>query len=549
MSDTDNKPPIDYAIIGGGVSGAYSVWRLKQALPEARVALFEYSDRIGGKLFSRTLPGMPNVVAELGGMRYIPKAQPLVTGLIEELDLPSKVFPMGSPKTGDDNNYCYFRQTHLLNKQMSDPDIVPYNLDWAEQGKSPNELMNYVAKMLVPDLDDLEFEDWFEVRVFGKYLWEWGFWNLLYRVLSPEAYAYMQQGLGYDTNVANGNAINLLITAGDTSGSDAYRTLVDGYEALPIALAKQFQEKFHGEEYRNLRLAQLTRGSDDLYDLLFVATKTDDYRTIDEEPGKTVRHRAKHVILAMPRRSIELIDWPLATGNAWLKDNLASVLIQPAFKLFLGYPYPWWHGLGLQAGRSITDLPIRQAFYFGTQGEQPGADPKNLSSLLMASYNDLGTVPFWKGLERGEPFRGEPGYEHCDEGEEVVPASEFHASGPMVREAHRQVEQLHGQRELPKPYSAIYHDWGDDPYGGGWHSWKAGYRYDKIVKRMTHPVPGENVYVCGAAYSLDQGWVEGALETAEQMLEDDLGVPKHPCLETWSLDPLKRLKARLQSMA
>ena len=55
MSDTDHGRPIDYAIIGGGVSGAYSAWRLKQAMPAARVALFEYSNRIGGKLFSRTL--------------------------------------------------------------------------------------------------------------------------------------------------------------------------------------------------------------------------------------------------------------------------------------------------------------------------------------------------------------------------------------------------------------------------------------------------------------------------------------------------------------
>jgi len=35
----------------------------------------------------------------LGGMRYIPATQPLVTFLIErELELPVKDFPMGSPR-------------------------------------------------------------------------------------------------------------------------------------------------------------------------------------------------------------------------------------------------------------------------------------------------------------------------------------------------------------------------------------------------------------------------------------------------------------------
>ena len=55
-----------------------------------------------------------------------------------------------------------------------------------------------------------------------------------------------------------------------------------------------------------------------------------------------------------------------------------SVLIQAAFKLFLGYEYPWWRALGLHAGRSITDLPIRQAYYFGTEREHPGSKPGQL---------------------------------------------------------------------------------------------------------------------------------------------------------------------------
>ena len=81
------------------------------------------------------------------------------------------------------------------------------------------------------------------------------------------------------------------------------------------------------------------------------------------------------------------------------------MLIQSAFKLFLAYESPWWRALGLVAGRSVTDLPVRQIYYFGTEGEQEGGLPF-LNSLLMASYNDISTVPFWKGLELGEPYQG-----------------------------------------------------------------------------------------------------------------------------------------------
>ena len=67
---------LDVAVVGGGVSGACSAWRLQQERGQKQhIGLFEYSDRIGGRLYTITMPGLPNVKAEVGGMRYIPKRQ------------------------------------------------------------------------------------------------------------------------------------------------------------------------------------------------------------------------------------------------------------------------------------------------------------------------------------------------------------------------------------------------------------------------------------------------------------------------------------------
>ena len=42
---------------------------------------------------------------------------------------------------------------------------------------------------------------------------------------------------------------------------------------------------------------------------------------------------------------------------------------------------------------------------------------------------------------------------------------------------------------------------------------------------MLNPMPTyKNVYICGDAYSLDQGWVEGALRTAESVLGAYFGI-------------------------
>ena len=89
---------LDVAVVGGGVSGCYSAWRLQQEKgAHAKIGLFEYSDRIGGRLYTVTLPGIPHVKAEVGGMRYIPDQHIMVASLVDHLQLPTSDFPMGAP--------------------------------------------------------------------------------------------------------------------------------------------------------------------------------------------------------------------------------------------------------------------------------------------------------------------------------------------------------------------------------------------------------------------------------------------------------------------
>src|SRR5438270_10453928 len=113
---------LDVAVVGGGVSGAYCAWRLQEEDAQARIALFEYSDRIGGRLFTVTLPGLPHVKAEVGGMRYIPTQHKMVANLIGHLKLPTKDFPMGAPApVGSNCNLFYLRGRHLRLHELSAP--------------------------------------------------------------------------------------------------------------------------------------------------------------------------------------------------------------------------------------------------------------------------------------------------------------------------------------------------------------------------------------------------------------------------------------------
>src|SRR5215210_2695388 len=161
---------LDVAVVGAGVSGSYCAWRLQEQLgAHATVALFEYSGRVGGRLFTVTLPGMPNVHAELGGMRYIPTSHIMVASLVEHLKLPTKEFPMGGPPPlGSNCNLFYLRGHHLRLHELADPAKVPYKLAWSERGLGPTNLQVQVMNTIYPGMANLGLCDLMRIRAFGK---------------------------------------------------------------------------------------------------------------------------------------------------------------------------------------------------------------------------------------------------------------------------------------------------------------------------------------------------------------------------------------------
>src|SRR4051812_34404654 len=95
----------DVAIVGAGVSGLYSGWRLlsghfkepsEYRTSNPSVSIFDMSNRIGGRLFSvKNYPGLEGVVGELGGMRFM-EHQKIANGLINKvLKLTSLDFSTG----------------------------------------------------------------------------------------------------------------------------------------------------------------------------------------------------------------------------------------------------------------------------------------------------------------------------------------------------------------------------------------------------------------------------------------------------------------------
>lgn len=68
MSSEVEREEYDVIIIGGGIGGLYTAWRLGTST-DLKVLVLESSDRFGGRFMSCEMPG--GFFADLGGMRYV----------------------------------------------------------------------------------------------------------------------------------------------------------------------------------------------------------------------------------------------------------------------------------------------------------------------------------------------------------------------------------------------------------------------------------------------------------------------------------------------
>ena len=527
---------LDVAIVGGGVSGVYCGWRLLETAgkPGRRIALLEASERIGGRLLSVQPPGIPHTRVELGGMRYTP-GHVRVAGLLAKLAIPSTPFAVHEPE-----NILHLRGRMLRTQDATDPDRLPYN--FLPDERTPQTMANgftalaaqRMLRVVLGKDADLASVDWDEVARTGLYegrsLRDLPLRYILQRAISSEALDFAADSSGYDTiltvwNAADGFPWNI----GDFGKSVTYLHAEPGYDTLAHRLADQFIV-LGG----TIGLRRSLLGFDE------VAEAGEKLLALRFADGAVVL--ARRLILAMPRRALDLLE---PTGpvlartaeNRAVRDLIESVTPIPLFKLAICYPFPWWQTIDpvqvggpnspdwrrITAGQSITDLPVRQCYYWAV-------DPTTRNAVVLI-YDDGTDLDFWAGLREataGAEFVDTPAPGDADASAEW---RVHKAPLLMVEEAHRQLLRMHGvsgRPDIPLPYAAAYRDWGEDPYGGGANYWHLHVDSHAVSRAILQPKPPVAAYICGEAYSHNQGWVEGALETADQLLQIHFNLPAPP---------------------
>jgi monoamine oxidase len=94
----------------------------------------------------------------------------------------------------------------------------------------------------------------------------------------------------------------------------------------------------------------------------------------------------------------------------------------------------------------------------------------------------------------------------------------YRAGNAVVTRVQELLAKVAG-KDVPRPEVLIQKNWRDWPYRTGWHAWTVGARSWEVSEKLVRPFLDADLFICGEAFSGEQGWIEGALKSTERVLE------------------------------
>lgn len=525
----------DTVIVGGGIAGLYTCYKLNQLKGASHtISLFESSGRFGGRIETVEMGGF---LAEYGPMRFEKMAQPLLMDLIAELGLETNHF---APYTAANDSESLFDLTsdesggkrhgrklttlelltlgilRLLNASggdMNDPNDPRHREWWATLDER---YYGYVRN---------------EAEYNGTPLHRMGFWNALSLVLSHRAVnKIIQYGTFYHVVHFNPNAAEWIIFwLRGLHPRDELVGVKQGVEAIIREMVRRLNSLDSTSEpsvslHLNHRLIALFPQPDGRILLEFKTGRTDRF---DRTGHTRVKALAKHVVLALPRCPLMQLR-PMLPGH--IGELVDSVIPIPLVKCFFVNENPWWdESTPIQTRASST--PAREIHYAVKQkdlikqedviklkdvNKQNGVIKKEGSSIrgIVMVYGDPPSMNYWKPfVHQQEHLKAELNLDR----RLVKGYLQYLRSNPDSTD----IKEMEAEAESISCFGI--RDWSREPFEAGCHIWKASVRVEEAIKELTaFSLPGaalsnKNVHICGEAYSDFQGFIEGGLRTASQV--------------------------------
>lgn len=284
--------------------------------------------------------------------------------------------------------------------------------------------------------------------------------ELCKKVLNKEECLYFQSGFEYICELEDLNAYEALDTfKNDLNNDFQFYLFQNGFGEL-----LETMEKFIRDNGCDIKLQHTLRD---------IKLKDETYHL--EVSNVTKTFKTKNLILALDKTPLLSIPYLKS-----LKPELESVKKVTLVRIYAKYPLDkktkkvWFHDIG----KVTTDIEIKYIIPYNPQ-----------EGLIMISYTDQKLADFWNKI--------------ADQGPEK-----------LEEELTKQLKKLFPKKKIPKTSYLKAHTWFN-----GVHLWKKGFEALPISQEIQQPFKNESLFICGEAYSERQGWVEGALESSEEVLK------------------------------
>jgi hypothetical protein len=535
----------DVLIVGAGVSGLYTAWRLLEQNNKRKVVIIDRLNRTGGRLDSDLVEipdlyddGKTLVKEEEGGMRF-EKSMLELMSLFTALELCNDAvyFPMNA------NRYCFRGRSFTVAESMENNSAIwgeLYNLEPAEKNQSPGAILGVIYQRIlnenrvenVPISPTPEF--WQEFRLHYKWegieLYKWQLGGLIKSMgYSEECLTMLTEVLGFRgpfQGLPNaGEAWQILE---DFPANPQYFTLKNGFSSL-IRKLEEKVTKLGGQIYTGINVNSINGSCGD-YKINLSIAKEGNSAYVFEQDTETAIINAKQIVLAIPAKAMSILfaTSPVLNLNknsrTFWKD-INSIQPMTLLKINLYFDRPWWADGStgqtlVLAGPSFTDLPINSIYPFYTVQTEPGNPDKGKPAALTI-YCDFTNTVFWKGLQNvGPKFDSPLQREHSKNPQTLFPVSQ-----KVVNEALKQIKALFKTHYVPDPVLTSYRSWdGENDFPHAYHQWALNTNDREVIARMTKPLDAEDIFTCNEAWSDMQGWVNGSLRSTEKMLKHNYGL-------------------------
>jgi len=535
----------DVLIVGAGVSGLYTAYRLLEQNNKRKVVILDRLNRTGGRLDSDLVAikdpydnEKSIVKEEEGGMRFEDSMAELMSLFtVLELCNDAVYFPMTT------NRYLLRGHSFTEDESKENNNAIwgeLYDLEPAEQNQSPGTILGVIYQRIlnvngienVPKKPTPEF--WQKFRLDFKWdgieLYKWQLGGLIRSMgYSEECLTMLTEALGFRgpfQGLPNaGEAWQILE---DFPANPQYFTLKRGFSSL-IRKLEDKVTKLGGIIHTGINVNTVNGKKGDYKVNLNIAEKGNS-AYVFEQNTKTATMEAKQIVLAIPSKAMSLLfaASPVLNLNknsrTFWKD-INSIQPMSLLKINLYFDRPWWADGStgqplVLAGPSFTDLPINSIYPFYTVQTEPGAPDKGKPAALTI-YCDFTNTVFWQGLQNvGAKFDSPLQKEHSKKPQTLFPASE-----KVVEEALKQIKSLFSTHYVPEPVLTSYRSWdGENDFPHAYHQWTLNTNDREVISRMTKPLHDEDIFTCNETWSDMQGWVNGSLRSSEKMLKHNYGL-------------------------